>query len=65
MTCTLGLLSTSPVKSRSPLSVRKASSTAGFPSATVTLLELLRSATEVEMPPPNWTTNVSGACLIR
>ena len=55
----------SPVKSRSPLSVRKAASTAGLPSATVTLFELLRSATDVEMPPPNCTTKVSGASLIR
>ena len=27
--------------------------------------EFIRSATEVEMPPPNCTTKVSGACLIR
>ncbi len=54
----------SPVKARSPWSVRKASSTVGLASATVTLLEFL-SATEVEMPPPNWTTKVSAAGLIR
>ena len=55
----------SPVKSRRPLSVRKARSTAGLPSATVMLLEFARNATAVEMPPPNCTTNVSGDGLIR
>ena len=53
----------SPVKSRRPLSSRNAVSTAGLPSATVTCSEPDFSATAVEMPPPNWTTKVSGFCF--
>ena len=48
MTVTLGLFSTSLVKSRRPLSSRKAVSSAGLPSATVTCFEPDFSATAVE-----------------
>ena len=37
---------------------------ARLPSATVTALAPERSATSVEMPPPNWVMKVFGAFLI-
>ena len=50
------------MKSRSAWS-RKAASTAGLLSATVTWRAPAASATIVEMPPPNWTTKVFGFVL--
>jgi hypothetical protein len=52
----------SPVKSRIA-GLRKAASTARLPSATVTLREPERSASAVEIPPPNCATNVFGFFL--